>query len=200
MGEDEGEQIKGEGKGGQLIEEEEAGWAQEEEKDGRKKDWVEIIQEDPWTGEWTEFQVPRGDTEKEWKRLVYSSSPQPWASRCSWTTTPRSLHHYLCWPLFLGAEVQEHLEAQGWRPLVYRKPPSWGESKERERRRKFKAWQQRESQRQGHRPCTESPGKPRGESPFRPWLWQNPGKKVWEPQVGLGFPPSPMASSTAAPR
>ena len=39
---------------------------------------------------------------------------QPWASRCSWTTTPRSLHRHLCWPGFLGVEVREHLEAQRW--------------------------------------------------------------------------------------
>ena len=43
--------------------------------------------------------------------VIYTSGPQPWASR--------SLHHHLCWPGFLGVEVQEHLEAQGWRPLIY---------------------------------------------------------------------------------
>ena len=33
------------------------------------------------------------------------SGPQPWASSCSWTTTPRSLHCHLRWPGFLGVEV-----------------------------------------------------------------------------------------------
>ena len=48
--------------------------------------------------------------------LSFQWSPQHWTSRCSWTTAPRSLLHSWCWPRFLGAEVQEHLEAQGWGP------------------------------------------------------------------------------------
>ena len=52
--------------------------------------------------------------------MLYISGLQPWASRCSWTTTARSLHHHLYRPGFLGVEVQEHLEAQGWGPLLYR--------------------------------------------------------------------------------
>ena len=30
---------------------------------------------------------------------------------------PEAFHHHLCWPGFLGVEVQEYLEAQGWGPL-----------------------------------------------------------------------------------
>lgn len=55
-----GTEIKGEVKGqkGQLeIEDGEACWVQEEE-DEKKEDWVEIVQDDPWTGEWTEFEGP----------------------------------------------------------------------------------------------------------------------------------------------
>ena len=40
------------------IEEGEACWVQEEEEE-RKKNWVEIVQEDPWIREWTEFKVPQ---------------------------------------------------------------------------------------------------------------------------------------------
>ena len=31
---------------------------------------------------------------------------------------PENLHPHLCWPGFLGVEVKEHLEAQGWGPLA----------------------------------------------------------------------------------
>ena len=72
-----GEEIKGEvrGREGQLeIEEGEACWVQEEE-DERKRDWVETVQEDPWTEEWMEFKVPREYAEKEWNRKVYRKPP-----------------------------------------------------------------------------------------------------------------------------
>ena len=51
----------------------EACWVTEE-KEEWEKDWVEIVQEDPCTGEWTEFKVPREYAEKEWKSKVYGKS------------------------------------------------------------------------------------------------------------------------------
>ena len=45
------------------------------------------------------------------------SGPQPWASRCSWTSTPRNLGQQRWWRRLLGVVAQEHLEAQGWSPL-----------------------------------------------------------------------------------
>ena len=44
--------------------------------------------------------------------------PNLGVSRCSQTKVPRSLHHQLGWPGFLGVVVQEHLETQGWEPLL----------------------------------------------------------------------------------
>ena len=50
--------------------------------------------------------------------VLYSSGLQPWASRCSWTSTPRNPGQQRWWWRFLGVVVQEHLEAQGWGPLA----------------------------------------------------------------------------------
>ena len=46
------------------------------------------------------------------------SGPEPWASRCSWTSTPTNPGQQRWWWRLLGVVVQEHLEAQGWGPLI----------------------------------------------------------------------------------
>ena len=45
--------------GGGQLEDEEAFWVQEEGNIEEEEGLVEIVQEDPWTGEWVEFKVPR---------------------------------------------------------------------------------------------------------------------------------------------
>ena len=54
------EEDKKKGEGG---EEAEACWGREE-KGEKKEELVELIQEDPWTGEWVEFKVPREYAER----------------------------------------------------------------------------------------------------------------------------------------